>query len=78
MTKTGKRMLDIACTGATTADINKLKPLQGKLKKLSDSNYEKLKTEILETGFSEPISVWDDNGTLRILNGHQRLATNHA
>jgi hypothetical protein len=68
-------MIEVKCTGAETVSISKLKPLQGKLKKLSDVNYQRLKTEILETGFSEPISVWDDLGTYRILNGHQRLAT---
>ena len=68
-------MIEVKCTGAETVSISKLKPLQGKLKKLSDANYHKLKREILETGFSEPISVWNDQGTYRILNGHQRLAT---
>jgi DNA modification methylase len=68
-------VIEIKCEGADQVSIDKLKPLQGRLKKLSDVNYNKLKTEILETGFSEPISAWKDKGTYRILNGHQRLAT---
>lgn len=34
-------MIEIKCHGAETADIKDLKPLQGKLKKLSDANYQK-------------------------------------
>ncbi len=68
--------LKIKCQGATSVSIHKLLDFQGDLKVLSDENYEKFKSELLELGFSEPISVWKDpKGKLYILNGHQRRKT---
>lgn len=67
--------IEIKCTGARTAPVTDLKPFQGNLKNLSAENYNKLKKEILELGFSEPISVWDKKGELIVLGGHQRLRT---
>jgi 16S rRNA G966 N2-methylase RsmD len=71
------KTIKIECRGAGEAEIAALIPFQGELKTLSDKNYEKLKKQILELGFSEPFSVWLDveTGKARILNGHQRLAT---
>lgn len=65
----------IACQGAGTIPYNELLPFQGNLKSLSRENYEKLKKEIIQLGFSEPISVWKNEGKNYILNGHQRLRT---
>lgn len=67
-----KQRIQIKCRGADSVPYNKLNPLQGNLKDLSDENYSKLKKEILELGFSEPISVWENDGKLFLLNGHQR------
>lgn len=50
--------IKVTCSGAKTAKYTDIKPLQGSLKKLTNQNYEKLKKEIIELGFSEPISVW--------------------
>lgn len=47
---------------------------QGNLKKLSKDNAARLRKEILELGFSEPVSVWEHEGSCLILNGHQRVA----
>lgn len=70
------KKIKIACTGAATYDIAQLVPMQGGLKDLSEENYGKLKKEILELGFSEPISVWvDPEGQAKLLNGHQRTRT---
>ncbi len=57
--------------------LNLLTPLQGELKILKDENYEKLKHEIVEDGFSFAFSVWEseDDGKIYILDGHQRLET---
>lgn len=71
------KVIRIACTGAGTARIQDLIPIQGNLKDLSKGNYEKLKKEILELGFSEPISVWRQDGKMNVLNGTQRLRTLH-
>ena len=65
--------ITIACEGAQAVPLEKLEPLQGDLKDLSEENYKKLRREILERGFSEPISVWKHKGKLKILNGHQRV-----
>ena len=53
--------------------LEQLKPFQGELKSLSKDNYAKLKAEILELGFSEPVSVWVSDEGYQILNGHQRV-----
>lgn len=65
----------IRCEGKTTVPHQKLEPFQGNLKDLSNQNYEKLKSRILELGFSEPISVWLHKEHHYICNGHQRLRT---
>lgn len=65
--------LQIKCKGATTCNVNELLDFQGDLKTLSDENYQKFKSELLELGFSEPISVWiSPDNKKYILNGHQR------
>ena len=66
--------VEIKCQGATTFPITGLVEFQGNLKTLSKENYEKLKKEITELGFSEPISVWKSDQNY-ILNGHQRIRT---
>lgn len=65
--------IKIKCEGFSEVPISELIPLQGKLKSLSKQNYNRLKKQILRLGFSEPISVWRNNDSYYILNGHQRL-----
>lgn len=78
-----KRKIEIKCTGAATAKLEDLVPLQGKLKALDAARYRKLKRALLEHGFSFPFFVWkrpkkeDGKGgasrhDLCILDGHQR------
>lgn len=56
--------------------IHDLVPFQGDLKELSEENYQKLKSDILEYGFSEPFTVWlNPAGSKCLMNGHQRLKT---
>jgi DNA modification methylase len=69
------KIVKIACRGTDTISIDSLEPFQGNLKDLSEVNYEKLKKEIIELGFSEPISVWKFEGKNYVLGGHQRLRT---
>lgn len=70
------RHIPIACRGADALPHTALRPFQGRLKHLPNAKYSKLKKEIMELGFSEPISVWvDPKGVNQILNGHQRLTT---
>ena len=68
----GMKSIQIKCEGRDLLLYDELVPFQGNLKDLSKENYAKLKKEIIELGFSEPISVWKNDGN-KILNGHQRL-----
>lgn len=67
------KQIKIACKGAESMDPKDLEPFQGNLKDLHDEDFDRLKGEILEQGFSEPISVWQNDGKNYVLNGHQRL-----
>jgi len=72
--------VEIKCKGSRNAKLDDLKPLQGDLKELSEENYNKLKTEILDLGFSAPFFVWSHiegvaRDTLDLLDGHQRSKT---
>lgn len=73
MSKLG--LVEVKCQGASSVPLNQLEPFQGELKTLSDENYQRLKKDILELGFSEPISIWAGQEKAYILNGHQRLHT---
>lgn len=65
----------ITSKGASTLQWKQLTPLQKNLKTLSDENYKKIRKQILELGFAEPIAVWNDKSQnlMYVLNGHQRL-----
>jgi ParB-like chromosome segregation protein Spo0J len=65
----------IACEGARKLPISSLKEFQGDLKSLSVDNFERLKNEIIERGFSAPFFVWQNDQTNYLLDGHQRFRT---
>lgn len=67
------KAISIKCTGAKNYKLDELVEFQGNLKDLSEENYNKLKREILNHGFSEPVSVWEHEGKNYLLNGHQRF-----
>ena len=69
------KWIRITCKGFAAIPYTELIPFQGQLKELADEDYKKLKTEILNLGFSEPVSVWQDGGKNYLLNGHQRHST---
>lgn len=69
------KIVEIKCKGSINLKIEDLNDFQGNLKDLSTENYEKLKNQMLDLGFSEPISVWRNKDKWWILNGHQRLRT---
>lgn len=56
-------------------DIADLVPFQGKLKTLKDENYHKLRRTLLQEGFSFMIHVWECEGNIYIIDGHQRVST---
>lgn len=70
-----QKTIKVACHGTELIGIDSLEPFQGNLKDLSAENYEKLKKEILDLGFIDPISVWKFEGKNYVLGGHQRLRT---
>lgn len=65
--------IKITCDVKDRVDYKSIKPFQGKLKELSKENFEKIKKSILEEGFFMPIGVWENEGVLSCLDGHQRL-----
>lgn len=67
--------INIKCEGSNNLRLDELSVLQGELKSLSKQNYQKLKKEILELGFSSPIHYWHDGDKNWILDGTQRYKT---
>lgn len=65
----------MAVKGSTTVPLSELQEFQGELKSLSKENYEKLKAEIANQGFSFTVHIWLDGGKPYILDGHQRVRT---
>lgn len=65
--------IEIACKGADALPYHKLTPFQSELKTLSKDHAERLKHQIVNTGFSAPIFVWANDGKNWILDGHQRV-----
>jgi DNA modification methylase len=55
-------------------DIEKLTPFQGKLKTLDDKNFNKLRKSITDEGFSFTVHVWQNDKTIYIIDGHQRVS----
>lgn len=64
--------IKIQCETKLYLPIENLNEFQGELKTLSTVNFEKLKKQIIEQGFSSPFLVWKNNGTYFLLDGHQR------
>lgn len=66
--------LKIACQGADTLPYTELTEFQGELKSLSKSDFEAMRRQLVENGFSFPIALWvSPEGKNCILDGHQRL-----
>lgn len=73
-----KKKIRIECKGSGSESLDNLIPFQGDLKELTKANYEKLKTEILQHGFSAPFFYWASNEKIPkkyLLDGHQRKIT---
>jgi hypothetical protein len=55
-------------------EIDSLEEIQGGLKTLTKERFEKLKKEILKTGFAFPLFIWKGpNKSLKIIGGNQRV-----
>jgi ParB-like chromosome segregation protein Spo0J len=68
-----KKQIKIKCKAADMLAIDDLVEFQGKLKKITKPNLEKLKSSILKKGFIAPFFIWDNAGDKKLLDGHQRL-----
>lgn len=55
-----------------TIDYRLVKPLQGDLKDLSKTNYDKLKRVLERRGFEVPLFIWAGDSDMWLLDGHQR------
>jgi hypothetical protein len=64
--------VQIRCKAAVNLDLDQLTPMQGDLKELSQSNFNKLKQSILRHGITFPFFVWQSDGSNYILDGTQR------
>jgi DNA modification methylase len=67
------KKIAITCKAADLLPIDSLEDFQGKLKKISKKNLDKLKKRIIKDGINVPLFVWRVNDWCRILDGHQRL-----
>jgi len=52
--------------------LDELKIIQGDLKSLDKTSYEKFKKQILEVGFASPFHVWNDGKKYDVLDGTTR------
>ena len=74
MTDTSKE-IKLAIKERKDLDIKYITPFQGELKLMGMTEKNKLRKQILESGFGFPILVWEDvheKGKIWIIDGHQR------
>lgn len=65
--------IKINVKGAKTLPLDALQPFQGELKRLERHEYEQLRKNLIEEGFSFTIHVWEKDGVSHIIDGHQRV-----
>ena len=65
----------INCASYKTAPLESIIEVQDDLKELSELNFERLKNEILESGFIAPFFIWVKDNNNYLLDGHQRKRT---
>lgn len=70
-----KRKIEITVSGNKTLPLESLEPFQGSLKHLEKDEYEKLRKNLIEFGFSFVVHVWENEGKFHIIDGHQRIFT---
>jgi hypothetical protein len=66
------KQIAIQCQAAVNLNLGDLTPLQGDLKELTDTNFEKLQRSIVKHGITFPLFVWQSEGTNFVLDGTQR------
>lgn len=63
----------VECTGADAIPLEGFSDFQGKLKKTTKRNLDKLKNRIINLGFIAPIFIWKNKDESKILDGHSRI-----
>lgn len=71
--KEKKPTVRVEVKGAANLALDKLEPFQGDLKTLERDEYEALRANINENGFSFTFHIWQNKGKNYIIDGHQRL-----
>ena len=66
------KKIEIKCDAKNYIELSKFKELQGNLKDLTETNYNKLKESILKYGFISPFFAWFDGKVYWIIDAHQR------
>lgn len=66
------KLVEIKCSSSELVPLADLKPFQGSLKRLSESNERKLRTSLQRNGIRFPFFYWQRNGSKLTLDGHQR------
>lgn len=72
-TTQNEKVIRISVAGAENIPLDQLEPFQGDLKRLDRDDYERLRKNLIENGFSFTIHVWKNGGKNYIIDGHQRL-----
>lgn len=68
-----KQLIRVACDVKDHLPLDQITPFQGELKSLLKEDYERLRKEILETGFAFPMFIWKSEGKFYLIGGHQRV-----
>lgn len=72
MIMSDNKAIRIECSGTESKPLDELIDFQDGIKKLPKKNLEKLADSILKYGFSAPFFIWQNEGSLYKLDGHQR------
>ena len=68
------KQIKITCEGNDTLKLSEIKGLQGNLKELPSSNFEKLKKSLIKHGFAFPVNLARLKGKpYGIIDAHQRV-----
>lgn len=68
------KVVSVQCEGLKeTVALEKLKPFQGNLKKISAPSLEKLKTNLVKNGICAPLGVWSHKKEEKLIDGHHRF-----
>jgi hypothetical protein len=68
-----QQLIRVACDVKDHLPLDQITPFQGELKTLLKEDYERLRKEILDTGFAFPMFVWKSESKFYLIGGHQRV-----